>query len=135
MNKNNSFEDISIQKEIDEFSSYLSGKNTVLPAKIKRYSQYTTAHSKVETLKVNLLSLAKTIGAYVYLSNDYGYIRPEDRAGLINLYVRVCKICKTDPAQLVSKELGQEYKIFTDMYKYDFLSSKIQELSAVHDNK
>ena len=89
----------------------------------------------METLKANLLSLAKTIGAYVSLSNDYDYIKPEARAGLINLYVHVCKICKTDPTQLVPKELGQEYRIFTDMYKYDFLSSKIQELSAVHDSK
>lgn len=134
-NENNTVEDISIQKEIDEFSSYLGGKNIVLPAKIKKYSQYTTAYSKVETLKANLLSIAKTIGAYVYLSNDYDYIKPEARAGLINLYIRVCKICKTDPTQLVPKELGQEYKIFTDMYKYDFLSSKIQELSVANENK
>lgn len=135
-NENNSFEDISIQKEIDEFSSYLDGKNIVLPAKIKRYSQYTTAHSRVETLKENLLALAKTIGVYIYLSNDYyDYIKPEARAGLINLYERVCKICKINPAILVPKELGQEYRIFTEMYKYDVLSRKIQELSAVHDNK
>lgn len=135
INANNDLEDGRIQNDISEFISYLDGENIVLPAKIKRYSQYTTAHSKVETLKVNLLNLAKTIGMYVYLSNDYDYIKPEARAGLINLYIRVCKICKTDPTQLVRKELGKEYRIFTDMYKYDFLSSKIQELSAVHDSK
>ncbi len=134
-NTNNTVVDISTQKDIDEFSSYLDGKNVILPVKIKRYSQYTTAHSKVETLKANLLSLAKTIGMYVYLSNDYDYIKPESRTGLINLYERVCKICKTDPSRLVSKELGQEYRIFTDMYKYDFLSSKIQELSVANENK
>lgn len=135
INANNDLEDGRIQNDISEFISYLDGENIVLPLKIKRYSQYTTAHSRVETLKANLLSLAKTIGAYVYLSNDYDYIKPEVRAGLINLYVRVCKICKTDPAQFVPKELGKEYRIFTNMYKYDFLSSKIKELSAVHDNK
>lgn len=134
-NENNNFEDISIQKEIDEFSSYLDGKNIVLPAKIKRYSQYTTAHSRVETLKENLLALAKTIGVYIYLSNDYDYIKPEARAGLINLYERVCKICKINPAILVPKELGQEYRIFTEMYKYDVLSRKIQELSIERENK
>ena len=134
-NTNNAVVDISVQQDIDEFSSYLDGKNIILPAKIKRYSQYTTAHSKVETLKANLLILAKTIGTYVNLSNNYDYIKSESREGLTNLYGRVCKICKTDPDQFVSKELGREYRIFTDMYKYDFLSSKIQELSAVHDNK
>lgn len=134
-NENNTVEDISIQKEIDEFSSYLEGKNIVLSKKIKRYSQYTTAHSRVETLKENLLALAKTIGVYIYLSNDYDYIKPEARAGLINLYERVCKICKINPAILVPKELGQEYRIFTDMYKYDVLSRKIQELSIVRENK
>lgn len=134
-NENNSFEDISIQKEIDEFSSYLDGKNIVLSEKIKRYSQYTTAHSRVETLKENLLALAKTIGVYIYLSNDYDYIKPEARAGLINLYERVCKICKINPAILVPKELGQEYRIFTKMYKYDVLSRKIQELSIERENK
>lgn len=135
INANNDLEDGRIQNDISEFISYLDSKNIVLPAKIKKYSQYTTAYSKVETLKANLLSLAKTIGIYVYLSNDYDYIKPKARAGLIDLYVRVCKICKIAPAQFVPKELGQEYRIFTDMYKYDFLSSKIQELSAVHDNK
>lgn len=134
-NENNTVEDISIQKEIDEFSSYLGGKNIVLPAKIKRYSQYTTAHSRVETLKENLLALAKTIGVYIYLSNDYDYIKPEARAGLINLYERVCKICKINPAILVPRKLGQEYRIFTKMYKYDILSRKIQELSIVRENK
>lgn len=134
-NENNSFEDISIQKEIDEFSAYLDGKNIVLSEKIKRYSQYTTAHSRVETLKENLLALAKTIGVYIYLSNDYDYIKPEARAGLINLYERVCKICKINPAILVPKELGQEYRIFTKMYKYDVLSRKIQELSIERENK
>lgn len=135
INANSDLEDERIQNDISEFISYIDGKNIVLPPKIKRYSQYTTAHSKVETLKANLLSLAKTIGMYVYLSNDYDYIKPESRTGLINLYERVCKICKTDPSRLVSKELGQEYRIFTDMYKYDFLSSKIQELSVANENK
>lgn len=72
---------------------------------------------------------------YIYLSNDYDYIKPEARAGLINLYERVCKICKINPAILVPKELGQEYRIFTKMYKYDVLSRKIQELSIVRENK
>lgn len=132
---NNDLEYGQIRKDIREFIFYLDGKNIVLPAKIKKYSQYTTAYSKVETLKANLLSIAKTIGAYVYLSNDYDYIKPEARAGLIDLYVRVCKLCKIAPTQLVPKELGQEYRIFTEMYKYDVLSKKIQELSIVRENK
>lgn len=135
INANNDLEYGRIQSDISEFVSYLDGKNIVLPAKIKRYSQYTTTHSRVKTLKANLLILAKTIGAYIYLSNDYSYLKPEFRAVLINLYKRVCMLCRIDSNQFVTKRLADEYKQFAEMYDYNELSSKIQELSAVHDSK
>lgn len=135
LNINNSLDVTSIQSQVNEFSSYLAGKNIVLPIKIQKYSRYTTTHSRMKTLKANLLVLAKTIGIYIFLSGDYDYVKPISRESLIKFYEYVCKICMRFPNRFVPKELADEYKRFTDMYDYSSLSSKIQELSVANENK
>ena len=135
LNTNNSLDVTSIQSQVDEFSSYLACKNIVLPVKTKKYSQYTTTHSRMKTLKENLLILAKTIGIYIFLSGDYDYVKPKSCESLIKFYEYVCKICMRFPNRFVPKELADEYKRFTDMYDYSSLSSKIQELSVANENK
>lgn len=135
INNNDSRGNIEIQNKVNEFNSYLEGKNIVISGKIKKYSKYTTLHSRVETLKSNLLILAKTLGTYMLLSSNYDYITMEYRKDLINLYQHTCELCKEDPTQLVTKEIANEYKRLANMYSYEFLSSKILELSNAANNK
>lgn len=117
----------NVQSALEEFTAYLEGRNIDPPYNINRYIKYTTAQSRIKTLKENLLLLAHALGTYMIVFDNYLYVDYQTKMDLCALYKSVCEAYELNAEQFVNADFAKEYKRFTSLYDYNDLSKQITE--------
>lgn len=112
----------------EEVVELLEGKNLVAPYEVCEFMNKASTECTIETLKTNILAMAKDIGMYIFLSNDLDYLSKEWKDNMIQFFIALSGRNSSTGTSFASDELIKEYNSFAEHFNYNWLRMKINEL-------
>lgn len=121
----------SLQKPIDGFQElldYLEARNIVPPYQVSKFMRQAGKRVTVKTMRKSLLYMAKDIGMYIHLYNDFDYLSNEWKDNIIRLFTALSSEHFYDENSPVPKDLLDEYNSLAEHFEFNWLRMRIDEL-------